>query len=183
MVQIEALTGDLSAAVSLLNDALGAGSYSVVSLEKLCADPNHRVLAARQNGRLVGIASARLIEREGLAFYAHFGEGARVLEGRTVGSLHASAVLPDTRGQGVGSALAQARLAWLCERGCDYAVGISWLSGLAHTSKPVFERLGFRALGTSQELFRELSTAQGWGCPVCGHPCHCASVLYGRPIP
>jgi GNAT superfamily N-acetyltransferase len=181
-IAIAPLVGDFELASRVLDDALGQGSFSPSKVEKLARDPDHHLLGARLQGELVAVASACLVSESGHAFYQRFGSGAQALTGRRVGSLHASAVLPALRGKGVGSALMRARLALLQQRGCDYVVGISWLSGLAHTSEPVFVKHGFTCLGHSGELFTMLSSEQGFGCPVCGHPYRCSAALYGRPL-
>jgi GNAT superfamily N-acetyltransferase len=181
MVVITPLKGSFQAAAPLLNDALGPGTYTPQSVQELAEDPRVLLLGAWKDDVLVGVSGARLLD-ENLSFYDAFGSGAAVLRGKRVGSLQTSALVPAARGQGIGKRLAEARLAWLRENGCEYAVGIAWISGLAHTSRPVFERLGFVPLGESSDVFRELSTREGWSCVVCGHPCVCPAILYGRAL-
>jgi GNAT superfamily N-acetyltransferase len=181
--------GELSAdhieqALNVLNEALGARSYSAAGLEQEIHDPRTYVLEARAvDGALIGVASARVLAPDGLSIYAQFGEGSRILDGHCVGSLNASAVVPAYRGRGLGSALARARLLWLEAQGCDMVVGLSWLSGLAHTSKPVFERYGFTAVGRSDEIYTRLSIEHDFDCPTCGYPCHCPGLLFVRSLP
>jgi GNAT superfamily N-acetyltransferase len=120
---IAPLTDDFEAAAALLNEALGARSYTARTLAREAVDPAILVLGLRAaDGQLLGVASAQLLSAEGLAFYHAFGDGVRVLEGRRVGSLYTSAVVPAQRGRGLGSALARARLSWLRDQGSEVAI-------------------------------------------------------------
>jgi GNAT superfamily N-acetyltransferase len=177
-------SGALDAARHLLNDSLGAGTYAPGALAALCQDPDYHLIAAWLDGALVGAAGAQLLKSSGRTYYARFGAEALALFDRgPVGSLATSAVRADVRGQGIGSRLAAARLAWLRRRGCRHVVAVSWLSGLAHGSARVFERHGFRRLAVVEQFFRSASERDGWSCPVCGHPCLCSAALYGLELP
>jgi ribosomal protein S18 acetylase RimI-like enzyme len=183
MLEITRLRADFTVAAKLMNEALGRGSFTEEKVAGLAAEPNGRLFAARDpQGTLLGVAHARVLPRDGLNFYRVFGAIVKTLEEKQIGSLFASAVVPAARGRGVGTSLARARLAWLAEQGCNYVIGISWVSGLPHTSRPVFERLGFHILGESNAFFEVESQRQGYGCPVCGSPCRCVALLYGRPL-
>lgn len=169
----------LGAARQLLNQALGADTYDAAALAALCRNPDEYLIAAWLDGALVGVAGARVLDPDGRSYYARFGAEALALFDRgPVGSLSTSAVREDLRGQGIGSRLTAARLAWLDQRGCRRVVGVSWLSGLAHGSARVFERHGFRRVASVEQFFRDASEADGWSCPVCGHPCLCPAALY-----
>jgi GNAT superfamily N-acetyltransferase len=183
MFAITPLHSDFELANALVAEALGAGWYTVQKLEAMAAAPNARLFGARDEAStLLGVANAIRLGAEDHAFYRVFGGAADVLEGKQVGSLSLSAVVPEMRGRGLGSALMRARLDWLREQGCNYAVGISWKSGLAHTSQTVFDRHDFTVLATSDSFFEAESQKYGHGCPVCGSPCRCRALFYGRAL-
>lgn len=183
MFEIAPLQSDFSIANELVGEALGSGWYTVEKFEAMSQAPNTRLLGARDaSAALLGVANAVRLDSEEVAFYRVFGEAADVLEGRRVGALSLSAIVPSMRGKGLGSALMRARLEWLREQDCDYAVGISWQSGLAHTSKTVFDRHDFSVLGRSDTFFEDESKKHGYGCPVCGFPCRCKALFYGRTL-
>lgn len=185
MLEIAPLRDQFEAAATLMNDALGRGSFTAEKVAALAAEPHGQLVGARAaDGNLLGVAHARELPREGAAFYRVFGDDiVHMLEQRRLGSLFASAVVPEARGQGIGSQLARARLTWLRERGCNYAIGISWQSGLPHTSRPVFERLGFRMLSESNTFFSDTQNQQqSTGCMICGASCSCPALLYGREL-
>lgn len=183
MFAISPLQSDFEEATELVAEALGPGWYNVAKFETMSQAPNARLLGARDEaGKLLGVANAVCLATEDLAFYRAFGDAADVLEGKRVGALSLSAVAPSMRGRGLGSALMRERLAWLRQQGCDYAVGISWQSGLTHTSKTVFDRYAFTTLATSDTFFERESQKYGYGCPVCGSPCRCRALFYGLSI-
>ncbi|MEK6555360.1 MAG: GNAT family N-acetyltransferase, partial [Bdellovibrionota bacterium] len=88
---------------------------------------------------LIGAAGAELISNYDyyLPFEANLNEK---FAGKIVGSFATMTVHEKYQGQGIGQKLSQARLNWLKEMKADYIIGVSWVSGLKHTSARVFEK-------------------------------------------
>jgi ribosomal protein S18 acetylase RimI-like enzyme len=175
---------DYDAAAKLMDESLGRGSFSSAKVRALATEANGRLLCARdEHGELLGIAHARVLPPRRIGFYRAFGAATQRLQDKHVGSLYVSVVLSAARGRGVGMALARARLAWLSEQRCDYAIGISWQSGLPNTSRSIFERLGFQVLSTSKDFFADAEKqGESGDCSVCGTSCHCLALLFGREL-
>lgn len=161
----------------LLNQELGQGMYSREGLLEDAADPTAGVWVARPPAP-VGVAVARLLIPEDDAYYERFGAEATALFAGTVGSFEAVAVDPAWRRRGIAGRLTVTSLEWMRELGCDAAVTISWLSGRPDSSLPLFRRLGFHEGTTVERFYERESLEQGWSCPVCGRPCHCAATFF-----
>jgi GNAT superfamily N-acetyltransferase len=180
MFEISPLRDSFAEAKQLLDQAIGVGWFTTEKLQTMSQAANGQLLCARDDeDALLGVASVIALDAQQVGFYRVFGDAAQILDGKRVGALSLSALIPSMRGKGLGSAMMRARLTWLRERDCNYAVGISWLSGLTHTSKGVFERYGFEVLAVSHTFFEAESREHGYGCPACGFPCRCTGLLYG----
>jgi GNAT superfamily N-acetyltransferase len=172
----------VSAAVRLLNGALGDGIYSEPGLVEMAGYDRALGLAAWLEGDLVGAAVAQALVPDDNAYYDAFGPRAHDrLAGRHLGSLEASVVAEDHRGAGIGRELAQRRMAWAAGLGSEIAVGIAWMSSPS-PSWPLFEGMGFELLGESDQIYTTDSIENGWSCPVCGNPCHCTGRLYAKDL-
>ncbi|MEO7678171.1 MAG: GNAT family N-acetyltransferase, partial [Verrucomicrobiota bacterium] len=144
------------------------------------SDPDQLLVLALLDGEIIGVASARRLPPDGSAFYAPFGnEAVELFRQHRVGSLNCASVQETWQGRGIGSELGRRRMAWLEETGCDALVGISWESGLAHTSDRVFLRLGFKPISRVTDFYVGMSLERKFICPVCGPPpCRCAATLF-----
>ncbi|HEY8738999.1 MAG TPA: GNAT family N-acetyltransferase [Candidatus Dormibacteraeota bacterium] len=166
----------------LLNDALGAGLYTVPGLLRDVADPAAHVLAVNGDRGLVGGAVSRLLVPEDASYYAAFGAVVeQAFKAGPIGSFEGLAVAPAARGRGLGSQLLAESVRWIRERGGRSAVALSWVSRQA-TSAGLFVRAGFEAGPTIEDFYYQESRRDGWTCPVCNGPCHCAAQFYWRPI-
>ncbi|MDQ6691482.1 MAG: GNAT family N-acetyltransferase [Candidatus Dormibacteraeota bacterium] len=172
-------SSDAPDVLGLLNRELGEPLYGMDDLEKAAADPTATVNFIRHDGGLAAAAIARVLVPEDADYYRPFGSPVEDLfTGHTVGSLEALAVRPSDRRRGLGARLVRARLAWLAEHGCDRVVAVSWLSGRAGTSAPLYRRLGFKEGDIAINFYLEESRTDGWSCPVCGNPCRCSAQLF-----
>jgi GNAT superfamily N-acetyltransferase len=163
----------------LLNAALGEGMYPLERLREDAADPEVLFLVALSGETVVGAALARLLYAADVDYYIRFGDAAeRLFREHRVGSLEAMAVAPGWRRQGLGTRLVERRLEWLVERGCDAAVAVAWLPAVGDTSEPVFKALGFTGTEPVADFYLEESIRDGWTCPVCQGPDHCAAAMY-----
>ena len=166
---------------SLLNQLLGANMYPDARLAEIAADREALLLAAWDGDRLAGAAVARLLYPEDADYYRAFGAAAlRLFTTNNVGSLEAVAVAPTRQRMGVGKRLTEEKMGWLAGQGRDVGVAVSWISGGASGSGPMYERLGFAGTPPVAEFYLEDSIADGWTCPTCMGPCHCAAAFYHR---
>ncbi len=171
-------TAVTDAAWRLLNRAQGDGLFGRDYVARHSDGEQGITVGAWRADVLVGVGCAELLT--GLDYYLPFESGITArLAGERVGSLCTLAVEEHCRGQGIGQQLGRARLAWLRERGCTTVLAVSWLSGLAHTSDRVFEKLGFEGGKTVPAFYRADALKHPFDCPGCRQvPCACAARLY-----
>lgn len=166
------------AALDLLNRTQGRDLFGPSYLDERTASPLNLVLGAFRGDEIVGVGVAELISS--YDYYLPFQPGIHEeLAGKVVGSFSTLCVHESLQGQGIGYRLSQRRLAWLRSKGCDVVFGVSWVSGLAHTSDRLFERLGFQAIRRVERFYYRSSLERPFVCPGCGEPpCTCAAILY-----
>lgn len=168
----------IATACDLLTAAFGQGGYSEERVRSFASDPSTNVAGAWSNGQLIGVAVARVAVDVRGAF-ATFGTAAidEISRGK-VGVLESGTVAASFRGAGIARAASNWLLQWLREQGCTRAVAASWNSGTGQTSRPVLERLGFRAIAESNSEEYRVTNLGGRPCPVCGAPCRCSGTLF-----
>lgn len=172
-----------AAGVALLNDAQGSNLFTVTYLDERTARDDSAVWVALMEDTVVGIGVAQLVTE--FEFYLPFDATIRIeLADKIVGGFSTLAFVPAWRGKGLGQEISRQRLAWLRERGCQVILGISWVSGLGHTSDRVFDKMGFRAVKRLDNFFVEWSLNKpDFVCPVCGAPpCRCAAIFYRKDL-
>jgi GNAT superfamily N-acetyltransferase len=168
----------LAAALELLNATQGRGWFADDYLTSRIGRPDALCLVGLRGGEVVAVACAEIVRD--LAYYEPFDAtiGQR-LGGTKVGSLRTMSVRADLQGRGIGTRLSRRRLAWLRAHGCAWALGVSWVSGLPGTSRPVFEKLGFAPVREIAAFYRDAALRQPFACPGCRqHPCVCPAILY-----
>ncbi|MCB0347420.1 MAG: GNAT family N-acetyltransferase [Bdellovibrionales bacterium] len=136
------------------------------------------VVGTFDGNRLLGVATAKIIDNYDyyLPFNPHINED---LKGLKVGSFATMSVVESMQGKGIGQKMGHKRLEWLRQQACDVVVGVSWVSGLKHTSNRAFEKLGFRPIKLVEKFYRASSIENPFVCPGCGEPpCDCSAVLY-----
>ena len=154
---------------ALLNQELGDDCHKAEEIGDLMSSDVGTVLVAHSEGQLVGVATGLILRREDP-------EGWMLDEldpedSEHVGLLQSVAVVPESRGLGIGTALAVQRMEALEDLGATVVIAFSWESGQAGRSRPVLERLGFK-------VFRGFENAwDGQPCPVCGNSCACGASL------
>jgi GNAT superfamily N-acetyltransferase len=166
--------------LALLNRTQGQGLFGPNYLKSRLNDADSFVVAAFKTKELVGLASVQLMNK--FDYYLPFDPNiVRDLENKLVAAFNTSAVIEPLQGKGIGRLLMEKRLEWVRNRNCDVAIGVSWISGLAHTSLRTFEGAGFRAVRTVEDFYRKISLENPFDCPGCRqHPCGCAAILYRR---
>ena len=168
--------------VNLLNETQGRNLFAVDYLEIRTADPLSRIWAAFEDEEIVGLGIAQVIDS--FEYYNKFDPSlATELAKKKVGSFSTLCFEERFRAQGLGQKISHLRLGWLREQGCQVVLGISWVSGLAHTSDRVFQKMGFTAVKSVDNFFYDSSLKNPFECPGCGSPpCTCSAILYRREL-
>src|SRR5438094_91831 len=108
-----------SECLALVDRTQGKGIFSLDYFGRCVSEGNRLLLMALLEGRLVGVASARVLPADGFGYYSPFGQEAIALfQKQRVGSMETASVLESSQGQGVGQELARQRIQWLKEMGC-----------------------------------------------------------------
>ncbi|NMC44971.1 MAG: GNAT family N-acetyltransferase [candidate division Zixibacteria bacterium] len=166
------------AALELLNRTQGRDIFGPQYMDERTSDPDSFAVGAFAGAELVGVGIARLINE--FEYYEPFDSNiSSALKDKTVGSFSTLSVHERFRRQGLGRRLSQKRLEWLRKCKCDVVLGVSWASGLAHTSNRVFTALGFTPGKTVANFYHEASVKHPFSCPGCqSSPCRCSATLY-----
>ncbi len=165
-------------AVDLLNRTQGEGIFPPDYVGSKINSPSSYVVAAFEGEQLLGIGIAEITDS--FDFYLPFDPNiVKELTGKLVGSFSTLAVLEGRQGQGIGQKISLERLRWLKERCCKTILGVSWVSGLGHTSDRVFEKLNFKAVKKVDHFFGKMSVERNFLCPGCKViPCTCSGILF-----
>jgi N-acetylglutamate synthase-like GNAT family acetyltransferase len=190
-IGVEECTGSsfslLPAAATLLNDALGSGYVSTDELQALCESGDGVVLLATDGeGRLEGAATAGVMsETEKADLERKLVEAGVVRPNVTntrMGLLKTAAVVPHSRGRGIGLQLVNERLARLKQLGCAAVMVLAWDSGSRHSSLGVLEAAGFQRVTELPKYWREPEGQETFDCAKCEGPCECTAVVMRRSL-
>lgn len=165
-------------ALELLNRTQGRDLFRPEYLDQRTESPTSYVAAAFDGDELVGLGDSEIITN--YDYYLPFEPKIyEQLGDRKVGSFSTLAIVETRQGRGIGQAISHDRLTWLKAQCCHVVLGVSWVSGLPHTSNRVFEKLGFRAVRRVGDFYHASSLKEPFVCPGCGDPpCTCAAILY-----
>lgn len=171
-------SANLDFALALLNRTQGAGLFESDYLTKRLGDPAQYMIGAFEGSRLLGIAVIELITN--FDYYLPFDpEIVLKMAHKKVASFSTMSVVEEAQGKGIGRQLSDRRLEWARAQKCDVVLGVSWESGLAHTSNRTFEKAGFRAVARLNDFYVESSRLKPFDCPGCHKlPCHCGAIFY-----
>ena len=164
--------------VDLLNRTQGQDLFPENYLNLRAGEASSYIVGAFDERKLLGIGIAQIIDT--FDFYLPFDSEIKFkLNDKKVGSFSTLAVVEGCQGRGIGQKLSAERYKWLRSQGCSVILGVSWVSGLEHTSDRVFEKMGFKALKKVDHFFRQMSIENPFYCPGCRKsPCECAGILY-----
>ncbi len=173
----------LTQARDLLERTQGRNVCTLDYLKTAANSGDELFLIGMMHGKLIAAAVAKVL-RGDFEYYRPFGDRFLIDWARhSVGSLSILSVAEGHRGEGYGQLLGHARLRWLKSKGCDKAVGVSWMSGLAESSARVFEKIGMTQVALVTDFYVKFSVKIDLQCPVCGKPpCYCAAALYERTL-
>jgi GNAT superfamily N-acetyltransferase len=145
-------------------------------------DSNNVIVGAFEQYKLIGLGVAQIITN--FEWYLPFDPNITMeLAQKKVASFSTLAVNEAYQGKGIGQEISRMRLAWVKDHKCEVILGVSWVSGLSHTSDRVFEKMGFKAIKKLDNFFVELSLKNPFDCPGCKNaPCTCAAILYRRDL-
>ncbi|OUR93532.1 hypothetical protein A9Q84_18860 [Halobacteriovorax marinus] len=168
----------LEEALILMNRTQGDGLFNMNYLVSRIERQDALALGAFVDGDLVSVGCAEMITE--FSYYVPFEENIlERLKGHKVGSLCTLCVREDFQGKGIGQLISKRRMDWLKNNKCNLILGISWLSGLSHTSDRVFNKLGFHLISDVDEFFKESAIKYPFNCPGCHtQPCKCSAALY-----
>lgn len=164
--------------IELLNRTQGRDLFSKDYLHQKTNDPNAKIFAAFDGDILISLGIAQIIDN--YDYYLPFvPEIYEQFKNKKVGSFSTLCTHEDYQGQGIGKKISHKRLAWLKDQKCDVIVGVSWVSGLSHTSDRVFEKVGFKAIKRVDKFYINQSIEHPFDCPGCKiAPCQCSAILY-----
>lgn len=164
--------------VALLNRTQGCDLFAADYLAVKTESENAIVVAVFREDKIVGVGVSEVITD--FSYYTPFVPRlAEELRTKTVGSFSTLAILESLQGRGLGQILSRVRIRWLRDQGCNVVLGVSWVSGLAHTSNRVFEKMGFKAVKRVENFYHQQSIDKPFFCPGCQlAPCTCAAILY-----
>lgn len=167
-------------ALELLNRTQGRDLFAPDYMETKTASGTAKVFGAFDKGILVGLGVAELIAN--VDYYLAFApEISQELQGKIIGSFSTLCIHEDLQGKGIGQMISQKRLEFLESKHVPVILGISWVSGKAHTSNRVFEKMGFRSVKLVENFFYQSSIDRPFVCPGCGEPpCTCSAILYRK---
>jgi ribosomal protein S18 acetylase RimI-like enzyme len=172
--------------LALVDRTQGKGIYTPEYFSRCASgEGDGMVLVALLEGKLAGVATARVLPEDGFTYYTPFGKEAveQLFQQHRVGSMETASVTESLQGQGIGQELTRHRIRWLSEAGCTAMVGVCWESGLTNTSDRVFRKLGFERLSQVKGFYIDYSVRRGFICPVCGSPpCRCSASLFVKYI-
>ena len=154
------------------------GLFGSDCLDKFFVPGQGRAVAAFLGSELVAVDRVKLFSS--FDYYLPFDPELPVeLRVRRVASFDTLSVREDLPGRGVGGRLSQMRLECMRSQGVEVALGVSWVSGKAHTSNRTFEEAGFRAVRRVDHFSARSSLENPFDCPGCHvPPCSCSAVLY-----
>lgn len=165
-------------AIRLLNRTQGKDLFAPDFLDLLILNPNAFIVGAFLDAKITGLGVAQIISD--FSYYLPFNSNiAAELAKEKVGSFSTLAIHESHQGKGIGQKIARLRLEWLKNNKCTTVLGVSWVSGLKHTSNRVFEKMGFTAIKKIEHFYKEMSTKKPFYCPGCKvAPCTCSAILY-----
>lgn len=174
---------DLEVALGIVDEGIGSGW---TGLDDLRPGPGRRVVVAEHDGRVAGVAGARLRDAATLLETANPDAAAALLV--RIGSarprvvvLDVAVVAPAARGRGLYGALVDDRVAWGRREGAGLAVALGWSPPDGCHIAPAMARAGFTALAEIGGVYRSDSVSASAVCPACGPaPCGCSGVLFSR---
>jgi GNAT superfamily N-acetyltransferase len=172
--------------LALVDRTQGKGFCAPDYFGRCASGEGDRVLfIALLEGKLAGVATARVLPEEGFEYYVPFGREAveRLFQQHKVGSMEIVSVAESLQGKGIGQELTRHLIRWFSAAGCTAVIGVSWESGLPNTSDRVFRKLGCERLSQVKGFFIDISVRRGFICPVCGSPpCRCSASLFVKYI-
>lgn len=173
---------DRPAVLSLWEDRLGEG-YTDHELLDAAISPDEETaigfVADTISSGLCGFGLGRLGTPTEAANYLDVPID-RIEHSESIGVLSVLCIATNHEGQGIGTALIEARLAELYARGCTAVYTVSWLRGNHRDSSSLFQSLGFERVANLPEKWRIPSKLEGFSCPDCGNPCTCDATLFVR---
>lgn len=168
----------LEAALALLNRTQGQGLFESDYLTRRLHNPECLVLAAFCGAELVGISVVEIIKNFDY-FLPFIPNLQQELADKRVASFTTLSVKETFQGRGIGHGLSRERMNWVRDHVCDVALGVSWISGLKHTSNWTFAKVGFRPIKTLSDFYVKNSLEKPFDCPGCHKvPCTCSATLY-----
>lgn len=168
--------------IELLNRTQGRDLFSQDYLHQKTKDPLAKVFAAFDGEKLISVGIAQLIDN--YDYYLPFVPDIyEKFKNKKVGSFSTLCSHEDYQGKGIGKQISLKRLEWLKSEKCDVIVGVSWVSGLSHTSDRVFEKVGFSPVKRVDKFYIQQSIEHPFDCPGCKiTPCQCSAILYMREL-
>ena len=168
----------IDAALRLMNRTHGEGLFDRDYLVQRIRSPDTVVLIGYLGSEFVAVGYAEIVKS--FDYFKPFDADIETRQKhQRVGLLRTLSVMESFQGQGIGQQMTRRRMEWMHEQRCQTILGVSWVSGQAHTSSRVFEKLGFRKVKEVEKFFYKEAIKHPFDCPGCKkQPCECSAVLY-----
>lgn len=159
----------------------------------LCVDPkrSHKVALVAQHKatqRVLGVLLADIVDEQALrlSFLGNYDLAVKNpevyrLRNQTTALIKSIVVDEKFRGNGIGTELVKHAIQMLEKKGVKGFYAFAWVSKQNGCQmQGMLESLGFKPVTRFDEFWLDDSARQHYDCPVCGHPCHCAALLFVR---
>jgi ribosomal protein S18 acetylase RimI-like enzyme len=159
----------------------------------LRADPkqSHKVVLVAQHKatqKVLGVLLAEIVDEQALrlSFLGSYDLAVKNpevyrLRNQTTALIKSIVVDEPFRGNGIGTELMKHAIQLLEKKGAKGFYTFAWISKQNGCQmQGMLESLGFKSVLRFDEFWLDNSTQHHYDCPVCGHPCHCAVLLFVR---
>lgn len=177
----QATENDIPAIIPIADKEFGQGYLTESQLQAYISEPEQYLfkIAEDVNGMLEGFCISIIACPNEMGHYLQDAGAKQLFNGEEkIGIIKSVAIT--TKGRGTGTMLIRESMDVLKEQ---YHIrqfcSIGWKHPDGHINiEGVLKRSGFTAAKEIAGYWKEDSIKNNYSCPVCGHPCKCAAVIF-----